>query len=110
MSYVIDFGSLGGNVLSGRARGETVRAAQLLEEKERDPNFTCTVEIPDHIKVISASFMLGLFDKSIQKYKSKEVFLQHYNFRPGERKREVFNADLEYVIMCALADRSAPII
>ena len=104
---ILNFKDVGNAVvLSGRQRGVVVRKRYKLGEKEREENFICKIIVPDSIKVITASFLLGLFDESVLFFGSKEKFLQHYKFTfIDPDRKEIFDDDMNYLYTAVLKDQ-----
>jgi hypothetical protein len=65
--------------ISGHERGLDARQTFKLDELDRvcEP---VNVVIPDNIKAIATSFFQGMFAKSVQRFGSKDRFLEHYHF------------------------------
>lgn len=66
-------------ILSGRTKGKNMREILKLDELE-DKEDTIEIVINKPIASFNSSYFLGLFTKSIKKYKTKEAFLEKYNF------------------------------
>lgn len=76
---LIDFKEFDGPLYSTRVRGERSRKKANLEELDEASSFV-ELRVPNDLLTITSSFFLGMFDKSIIKYGSKEEFKKHYKF------------------------------
>lgn len=66
-------------VLSGRQLGYDMRAFFKLDEKDKD-SIKYEVIFPNNIISLSTSYFLALFGDSVRKVKSREAFLEKYQF------------------------------
>lgn len=71
--------SAGSKILSGRDKGEALRQKIDLDKREEEHN-KITIVIPPSIVSFNSSYFLGLFTPSIKKYKTREGFLEKYEF------------------------------
>lgn len=67
------------SVISGKDRGILARAEMGISDLD-EIDETVTVLVPDSVRAITPSFVLGLFGPSIRKYGSQERFFDHYSF------------------------------
>lgn len=67
-------------ILTGRDKGKEARININIDELE-EKNDKIILVIPDKIVSFNSSFFLGLFTPSIKKYKTKERFLEKYEFK-----------------------------
>ncbi len=70
-------------VLSGRELGVKQRKKLNIDSLDKDQN-QYSVIIPENIVSINSSFFLGAFGKSVRHYKTKEKFLEKYEFKCNE--------------------------
>lgn len=71
--------STGSKILSGRDKGELLRAKIELDKKENEYE-KIKIVIPISIVSFNSSYFLGLFTPSVKKYKTREAFLEKYEF------------------------------
>jgi hypothetical protein len=70
-------------VISGRNLGEDQRKKFHMDAKDKDSN-NYIITIPNNIISVNSSFFLGAFGKSVRNFKSKEKFLEKYEFNCNE--------------------------
>jgi len=75
----IDFANIEGPVYTGRDRGERLREKFQMDEIDNS-DAVVKIIIPENTYSISSSFFLGLFGPSIVKCKTREAFLEKYQF------------------------------
>lgn len=80
----IDFREIGGQVFTGRPRGIALRERFKLERADSRLELV-EVIIPEDVYSVTSSFFLGMFDKSILTYGSKDKFREHYSFKVPDR-------------------------
>lgn len=95
---VIDFGSLGGPVFSGRESGKDGRKKYFLDIEDSNKEISVLVFIPENTMVITNGFFLGLFEKSILFYGSKEKFFRKYRFNVSGELKTRINKYVERVL------------
>ncbi|MCK0139308.1 hypothetical protein [Aliiroseovarius sp. F47248L] len=66
--------------ISGHERGVEARKKFKLDEFDALED-SVEVVVPNTIEAIATSFFQGMFSKSVQQFKSKDAFLEHYKFR-----------------------------
>lgn len=67
-------------IISGKDRGINVRKEYQLDELDASDK-TIEVFLPEHLKVITPSFAMGLFAKSVLECGSVDAFMQKYIFK-----------------------------
>ncbi len=76
----IDFTQFDGPLYAGRERGLNAAKKINLETLVNDETKNFIIIIPDNFYSITSSFFLGMFGKSIKFCKTKENFLNRFNF------------------------------
>lgn len=84
-------------VLSGNHRGVSIRNTIGLDSYDDNPK-QILIDIPEDILIMTSSFFLGLFSKSVKKFGSKEIFQNHYSFKCNERVLKTINNDIEIAL------------
>ncbi len=82
----IDLGNYrakGGRIISGREKGELLRKEVDLDSSDITDE-KVQVIVPDDLLIITSSFFLGLFGKSVQKLK-RSKFEENYQFSSPDR-------------------------
>ncbi|MGL5356290.1 MAG: hypothetical protein ACRDAQ_07075 [Cetobacterium sp.] len=88
--------------LNGRPEGEDARKNLKLDEKDKKDE-KIEIFISNKLIGINISFFLGLFSKSIVKYKEKE-FYEHYKFLYEDKETEkLVKKDIENGVKEALS-------
>lgn len=77
-------------VISGRDLGKLQRKFLKIDEKIKKYEII-EVVIPDNIYSISSSFFLGLFGDIVRNYKTKEKFLEKFQFICSETLKNNIN-------------------
>lgn len=93
----IDLKKVQGNFLSGRERGREIRVAEKIDNFD-SANKSVEVIFPSNVEVISSSFFLGMFGKSILKYADKDKFKSMYTFRGQSKALKNFDTYIEFAL------------
>ena len=80
---LIDLSQVQGPVLTGRDRGEQLRAKFNLDALDA-AGAVVDVTVPDTTYAITSSFFLGMFVPSVKHAGSKEAFYSHFRFKAPE--------------------------
>lgn len=78
-TQTINLNDFGGPVFAGRPRGERIREELKLDRWDKE-SATVDVIIPDSTLGITASFIGGLFAKSVIAAGSREAFFRRFRF------------------------------
>lgn len=65
--------------ISGHERGVAARKTFCLDDLDKEVD-AIDVVVPDYVQAIATSFIQGMFSKSVQRFGSKDRFLEHYRF------------------------------
>lgn len=93
----IDLKQLQGRFLSGRERGREIRKARGIDNIDAE-NKNVQVIFPDEVELISSSFFLGMFGKSILQYASKNKFREKYKFVGSEKALKNFDTYIDFAL------------
>ena len=77
-------------VISGRNLGKEQRKKLKIDDKINKYE-TIEIEIPNNIYSISSSFFLGMFGDIVRSYKTKEKFLEKFNFNCSDSLKNNIN-------------------
>ena len=72
-----------GIIVSGKDRGLNARILHCVDKLD-ESNGTVQVLLPEHLKVMTPSFTMGMFSKSVTKFGSVDSFLEKYNFKTSD--------------------------
>lgn len=84
-------------LLAGRDKGIEMRKRIKLEEYESDKDISnINVEVPNYIKTMTSSYILGLVGVYIEKY-GEDQFRSKYSFKCNEVTRNNIEIAIKYV-------------
>jgi hypothetical protein len=107
MKYIVDFNVLGGPVFSGRKKGETARSKLRLSCFDLEDD-ELEVVIPEDFLTMTSSFLLGLFDGTIQASGSKARFYDSCKFKWPRNtvSRKIAEESIDEAIQEALFEKT----
>ena len=94
MSKIIDFANLAGPIYTGRPKGELARQHFRLDELDAQLD-AVIVKIPESTYSITNSFFLGMFGPSINRFGTREGFLNHYQFDTSPMLQKRLDSHIE---------------
>ena len=83
----IDLTQFQGPTYSGRDRGRAIRSKFELDQVD-SAGGKVKIIVPESTSTITSSYILGMLENSIKKYRDEKALMDHYEFSTPERFRE----------------------
>ena len=72
-----------GIIVSGKDRGLSARKVYCVDEYDESSGTVCVL-LPEHLRIMTPSFAMGMFSESVMKFGSVDSFLEKYDFKTSD--------------------------